>query len=120
MKTVFGVDASQQKGACHVMRCLTLAEALMAEWGECRFLACECPDNLLESMPNKGKLVLSLRAPLLSEMSSRVIEAAANITAPADAAWPVSQRAPHFSQHACNAPSSRPGCLRQPTDAWSR
>lgn len=54
MKVVFRADASLQIGSGHVMRCLTLAEALRAEGVECHFICREHPGHLLDLIRNKG------------------------------------------------------------------
>jgi UDP-2,4-diacetamido-2,4,6-trideoxy-beta-L-altropyranose hydrolase len=54
MKVVFRADASLQIGSGHVMRCLTLANALRAEGAECHFICREHPGNLLEVIRNRG------------------------------------------------------------------
>lgn len=54
MKVVFRTDASQQIGTGHVMRCLTLADALNARGAECRFICREHPGNLIEFIRSKG------------------------------------------------------------------
>jgi UDP-2,4-diacetamido-2,4,6-trideoxy-beta-L-altropyranose hydrolase len=54
MNVVFRVDASQQIGTGHVMRCLTLADALTARGAECRFICREHPGNLIEFIHSKG------------------------------------------------------------------
>lgn len=60
MKVVFRADASQQIGTGHVMRCLTLADALSARGTECRFICREHPGNLIEFIRSKGYLVHGL------------------------------------------------------------
>ncbi|MCM2461606.1 UDP-2,4-diacetamido-2,4,6-trideoxy-beta-L-altropyranose hydrolase [Pseudomonas sp. CG7] len=54
MKVVFRTDASLQIGSGHVMRCLTLAEALRAEGAECYFICREHPGHLLDVIRGKG------------------------------------------------------------------
>ncbi|MBC3374682.1 UDP-2,4-diacetamido-2,4,6-trideoxy-beta-L-altropyranose hydrolase [Pseudomonas sp. SWRI92] len=54
MKVVFRADASLQIGSGHVMRCLTLAEALRAEGADCHFICREHPGNLLAFISDKG------------------------------------------------------------------
>ena len=60
MKVVFRTDASIQIGTGHVMRCLTLADALAANGAQCRFICREHPGNLIEYIRNKGHAVHSL------------------------------------------------------------
>lgn len=50
----FRVDASFDIGTGHVMRCLTLADALAAEGIECRFICREHPGHLIEHIRGKG------------------------------------------------------------------
>jgi len=47
MKIAFRTDASVQIGSGHVMRCLTLAEALRAQGATCHFICRELQGNLL-------------------------------------------------------------------------
>lgn len=54
MKVVFRADASLQMGTGHVMRCLTLADALRVRGAECRFLCREHPGNLIGFIRDKG------------------------------------------------------------------
>ncbi|MNJ23670.1 UDP-2,4-diacetamido-2,4,6-trideoxy-beta-L-altropyranose hydrolase [compost metagenome] len=51
---VFRADASLKIGSGHVMRCLTLADALAAEGFECHFICREHPGNLLDYISEKG------------------------------------------------------------------
>ncbi|NUT79800.1 UDP-2,4-diacetamido-2,4,6-trideoxy-beta-L-altropyranose hydrolase [Pseudomonas brassicacearum] len=60
MKVAFRADASLQIGSGHVMRCLTLAEALRAKGAECHFICREHPGNLLKSIRDKGFNVYAL------------------------------------------------------------
>lgn len=60
MKIVFRADASLQIGSGHVMRCLTLAEALRGRGAECRFICREHPGHLIEFIRNKGYTVYVL------------------------------------------------------------
>ena len=48
MNIVFRTDASLQIGTGHVMRCLTLADALRERGADCRFVCREHPGNLVE------------------------------------------------------------------------
>lgn len=54
MKVVFRADASLQIGSGHVMRCLTLADALRAEGAECHFICREHPGNLVGVIRKRG------------------------------------------------------------------
>jgi UDP:flavonoid glycosyltransferase YjiC (YdhE family) len=60
MRVVFRVDASLQIGTGHVMRCLTLADAITRRGAQCRFICRAHPGNLIEFIRNKGYTVLSL------------------------------------------------------------
>ncbi|AKE52351.1 UDP-2,4-diacetamido-2,4,6-trideoxy-beta-L-altropyranose hydrolase [Kangiella geojedonensis] len=61
MKVVFRVDASTQMGSGHVMRCLTLANALRERGGACQFICREHNGNLIEFVETQGHIVHSLR-----------------------------------------------------------
>ncbi|PXY00347.1 UDP-2,4-diacetamido-2,4,6-trideoxy-beta-L-altropyranose hydrolase [Halomonas sp. LBP4] len=50
----FRADASLEIGTGHVMRCLTLAEALAAQGAECHFLCREHPGHLIEAIEARG------------------------------------------------------------------
>lgn len=63
MRVVFRVDASLEMGSGHVMRCLTLANALKEKGSVCEFLCREHPGNLIGFIRNQGFPVLSLGAP---------------------------------------------------------
>lgn len=54
MKVVFRVDAALQIGTGHVMRCLTLADALAAQGADCRFICREHEGHLLDQIRHKG------------------------------------------------------------------
>lgn len=60
MKVVFRADASLQIGTGHVMRCLTLADALTAQGAICEFICREHPGNLIAYIQSKGHAVHSL------------------------------------------------------------
>ncbi|MBU3057073.1 UDP-2,4-diacetamido-2,4,6-trideoxy-beta-L-altropyranose hydrolase [Pseudomonas indica] len=57
MKIAFRADASLQMGSGHVMRCVTLADALKQKGAECHFLCREHPGHLLELVRGKGHVV---------------------------------------------------------------
>ena len=54
---VFRVDASLQIGTGHVMRCLTLADALTQHGADCCFICREHTGNLIDLIRNRGYLV---------------------------------------------------------------
>jgi UDP-2,4-diacetamido-2,4,6-trideoxy-beta-L-altropyranose hydrolase len=60
MRVVFRADASLQIGTGHVMRCLTLANALKAGGAECHFICREHPGNLIEEIRQRGFSVVGL------------------------------------------------------------
>jgi UDP-2,4-diacetamido-2,4,6-trideoxy-beta-L-altropyranose hydrolase len=57
---VFRADASVEIGTGHVMRCLTLADALSERGTECRFICRPHPGNLLELIKARGYEALAL------------------------------------------------------------
>ena len=60
MKIAFRADASLQMGSGHVMRCLTLADALKDKGADCCFICREHPGNLNEFIRSKGYPVQAL------------------------------------------------------------
>lgn len=60
MKVAFRVDASLQMGTGHVMRCLTLANALKLQGCECQFISREHPGNLIAHILHQGFKVHTL------------------------------------------------------------
>lgn len=71
MRVVFRADASLQIGTGHVMRCLTLAQALAAKGGECEFICREHPGALIDFVRRKGFVVHTLRAGEVCSDASR-------------------------------------------------
>jgi len=63
MKVVFRADASLQIGTGHVMRCLTLADALAARGANCQFISRAHPGNLIEFVRSRGYIVRALPEP---------------------------------------------------------
>ena len=63
MKVVFRTDASAQIGSGHVMRCLTLADALRDRGAEVMFVCREHAGNLCDFIENKGYQLCRLLAP---------------------------------------------------------
>jgi len=62
VKIVFRTDASLQIGSGHVMRCLTLAEALTARGAQCFFVSRAHPGNLISTIEQRGFKVNGLSA----------------------------------------------------------
>ena len=60
MRVAFRADASVAIGAGHVMRCLTLADALRERGAECIFLSRDHAANLHEIVEARGHSILSL------------------------------------------------------------
>jgi UDP-2,4-diacetamido-2,4,6-trideoxy-beta-L-altropyranose hydrolase len=60
MKFAFRTDASIQIGTGHVMRCLTLADALTDKGGQCTFICREHTGNLTKHIRSQGHTVYSL------------------------------------------------------------
>jgi UDP-2,4-diacetamido-2,4,6-trideoxy-beta-L-altropyranose hydrolase len=63
MKVAFRVDASVLIGSGHVMRCLTLANAIAAHGAKCHFICRELVGNLLEIIRQRNYAVYVLPAP---------------------------------------------------------
>lgn len=78
IKIVFRTDASIQIGTGHVMRCLTLADALAARGANCQFISRAHPGNLIEFVRSRGHTVHALSEP----------PASADVLHPGDAAQP--------------------------------
>lgn len=60
MKVVFRVDASLRIGTGHVMRCLTLADALKSNGTKCYFICRELSGNLISFIRERGYTVYIL------------------------------------------------------------
>ena len=54
MKVVFRVDASLQMGTGHVMRCLTLAQALKENGADVKFICRKHEGNLIDKIHLSG------------------------------------------------------------------
>lgn len=64
MRIAFRADASLQIGIGHVMRCLTLADALRAQGAECHFISRAHPGHLMDAIGRGGFGVMPLPAEL--------------------------------------------------------
>ncbi|MES1927738.1 pseudaminic acid cytidylyltransferase [Salinisphaera dokdonensis CL-ES53] len=60
MRVFFRVDASLAIGTGHVMRCLTLAQALVAEGAKCEFICREHSGHMIEAIRSRGFSVRAL------------------------------------------------------------
>ncbi len=71
MNNIFRTDASIDIGTGHVMRCLTLAQALREQGSNCRFICREHPGNLLGFIRqhNFEAICLSRVSPLGMELT---------------------------------------------------
>lgn len=65
MKIAFRTDASLQIGSGHVMRCLTLADALRGQGADCHFISRKHPGHLLEVITQRGYEVSCLAMTVL-------------------------------------------------------
>jgi len=66
MRVLFRADASVQIGSGHVMRCLTLADALRAQGAECQFVCREHEGNLMGHIRSRGYKVFPLPSPIVN------------------------------------------------------
>jgi UDP-2,4-diacetamido-2,4,6-trideoxy-beta-L-altropyranose hydrolase len=67
---VFRTDASSEIGSGHVVRCLTLAEALRRQGADCRFITRELPGHLCARIEARGFDIVRLPAPPLGWQAS--------------------------------------------------
>ena len=72
VRIAFRADASVQIGSGHVMRCLTLADALKAQGAECLFICRPHEGHLLDLIVQRGHPILTL--PVLAEHSMKAIK----------------------------------------------
>lgn len=79
----FRADASVEIGSGHVMRCLTLADALAAKGAVCHFICRDLPGHMLDHIATRGHAVTSLPAPT-PDQAERVLAAP---RVPPHAAW---------------------------------
>jgi len=83
MKVVFRTDASLDIGIGHVMRCLTLAEALRSHGANCHFICREHPGHLLDLIRKRGFTTYALPLCEPDELSQDATET----SQPAHAHW---------------------------------
>lgn len=77
MRVMFRADASLQMGTGHIMRCLTLADALRAQGVDCQFFCREHPGNLIDLIRGKAYTVHVL--PLLPEKAASALPGGASV-----------------------------------------
>lgn len=65
LSIAFRTDASLDIGTGHVMRCLTLADALRERGATCRFICRAHPGNLIDLIHQRGHKVIALPLPLV-------------------------------------------------------
>jgi len=83
MRIIFRADASLDIGTGHIMRCLTLADALRSIGAECYFICREHPGHLVDRIRARGYKVYSLSLSSAPELGSDETDA----LAPAHARW---------------------------------
>lgn len=86
MKIAFRTDATLQMGSGHVMRCLTLADALKAQGAQCHFISREHPGHLLEVIRQRSFSVTGLPA-ALPQPSAATQDPSKHAKEPFHAAW---------------------------------
>lgn len=82
LRVVFRVDASVQIGTGHVMRCLTLADALREKGGECLFISRPHEGNLIDLVAGRGHRVKALPA-----LATETVSYNSSESDPPHAAW---------------------------------
>lgn len=80
MKVIFRTDASLQIGTGHVMRCLTLANALADKGARCEFICRAHDGNLIEFIRDKGYITHSLSVSLYSSRDESIQGDTTNLT----------------------------------------
>ncbi len=85
MKIAFRTDASLQMGSGHVMRCLTLADALTATGAQCHFISRAHPGHLDTLMRQRGYASQTLPAPV--DILETAISSEATANSPPHAQW---------------------------------
>ncbi len=67
MRVIFRTDASSKIGTGHVIRCLTLADALRLQSAECKFVCRAHQGHLIDYIKSRGYEVLALNKPKADE-----------------------------------------------------
>ncbi|WNO61805.1 UDP-2,4-diacetamido-2,4,6-trideoxy-beta-L-altropyranose hydrolase [Rheinheimera sp. MMS21-TC3] len=68
MKVLLRADASVQIGSGHIMRCLTLAQALRQQGAECHFVCQQSEGNLIDYIVEQGFVVFTLSGTTQDEL----------------------------------------------------
>jgi len=84
-KIFFRVDASTTMGIGHVMRCLTLADALKKRGAQCQFICRQHPGNAIPLIMERGYVVHPL--PLQSQPQKETISTTDQAELPLHASW---------------------------------
>ena len=90
MQIAFRTDASLQMGSGHVMRCLTLADALTTQGAQCQFISRAHTGYFLDLIRQHGYKVNNLQAPVQQAQEAIKIDKTASLASsqsPAHAAW---------------------------------
>ena len=72
MKVVFRVDASLQMGTGHVMRCLTMAEALKENGANVEFICRKHKGHLIDKIRSNGFNVFELELPARNKVDNKL------------------------------------------------
>ena len=83
----FRADASVKIGTGHIMRCLTLADALAAQGAECQFICRAHAGNLMEFIRSKGYITHALRIDSEPEAEPTALSLNASDLEPAHSIW---------------------------------
>ncbi len=83
MHIAFRADASVEIGSGHVMRCLTLADALADDGATCHFICRDLPGHMIKKVTARGHAVTALPTPT-ADQTVRLSEALAH---PVHAPW---------------------------------
>lgn len=69
-KVIFRVDASLRIGTGHVMRCITLADELIATGAQCQFICREHEGHLIDQLRSRGFVVYALEVLSSSDLAN--------------------------------------------------
>jgi UDP-2,4-diacetamido-2,4,6-trideoxy-beta-L-altropyranose hydrolase len=86
-KIAFRTDASLLMGSGHVMRCLTMADALKAQGAQCHFISRAHPCHLLEMIRQRGFDFTVLPAELLAPPAAHIQAVGDSAKEPDHASW---------------------------------